>query len=616
MTKRAVTCADDRDLGMRDLAIAGLIALGALALYVATLCPTIFVEDSAEFSTAVATFGVPHPPGYPLYTLMGGLFTRALPIGDLGLRSNLFSAAAGAGAAGVLWILMRRLGADRIAALAATIAFAVGRTFWSQCLAAEVHALNALLLALALLASFEAARAPAARTFVAAGLAIGLAIGHRNVNVLFLAPLFVVLARAVRASGRRLPLLACAVGALAASALIYAYLPLAARRNPALSMGAPVTLARFLDVVTAQAYVRHLGAGTFGTDLGRLGRFALGLPVELGVALVAAPVGFVLWRRRGERAQLGVVAWMAGACVLFAALYNVIDVDSYLIPAYLALAVAAGVGFSTWHGRARVVLPIVALAGVAAAWTSVSLRGTTIVRDYARQLIGAAPAGAIVLSFGDTETHVLTYEQAVEHARADVIVVSANEIAGWYVEQLARRHPDVAWPPTAEADEWLPALIGGARAARPICLTQPVPLGPESMRLVPVGLLYCLAPALTPRDLQRSVDLWRAAITPTDAERALPEVHVQMIAFAFAQARFALAAALAEIGDVEEAQAQLRAVVAAKPDVSERAIVQAMQTIGREGHHDLSLGRRAELALQLGPRDPRFLTLLRPSGTR
>jgi hypothetical protein len=600
---------DDIAFTRRDLAIAGLIALGALALYVATLCPTIFVEDSAEFSTAVATFGVPHPPGYPLYTLTGGLFTRALPIGDFGFRSNLFSAVAGAGAAGVLWILMRRLAADRLAALAATIAFAVGHTFWSQCLAAEVHALNALLLALALLASVEAARAPAARTFVAAGLAIGLAIGHRNVNLLFLLPLFVVLARAARL---RLALLVCAAVALAASALVYAYLPLAARRDPALAMGAPVTLARFLDVVTAQAYVRHLGTGPLGADLGRLGRFALGLPVELGIALVAAPVGFVVWRRSGERAHFLVAAWMAATCVLFAAFYNVIDVGSYLIPAYLALAVAAAVGFSAWRGRARVLLPVLALAGVAAGWTSVSLRGTTIARDYARQMIGAAPPGAIVLSFGDTETHVLTYEQAVEHARADVIVVSVNEIAAWYVEQLARRHPDVAWPPAAEAAEWLPALIGGDRAARPICLTQPVKLGPESSRLVPVGLLYCLAPALTPRDLQRSVDLWRTAIAPTDAERALLDVHVQMIAFAFAQARFALGAALAEIGDLSEAQSQLRAVVAAKPDVSERAIVQAMRTIGREGHHDLSLGRRAALALQLGPRDPRFLTLLRP----
>jgi hypothetical protein len=36
-----------------------------------------------------------------------------------------------------------------------------------------------------------------------------------------------------------------------------------------------------------------------------------------------------------------------------------------------------------------------------------------------------------------------------------------------------------------------------------------------------------------------------------------------------------------------------------------------MKTIGRVGHRDSSLGRRAELAVQLGPRDPRFLTLLR-----
>ncbi|HEY2729105.1 MAG TPA: DUF2723 domain-containing protein [Polyangia bacterium] len=594
-----------------DLAIGGVVGVGALLLYAVTLCPTIYVEDSAEFSTAAAIFGIPHPPGYPLYSLLAGLFVRVLPVGDVGFRSNMFSAVCGAGTVAALWILLRRLGASRLAALAATLCFGLGTTFWSQCLAAEVHALNGLLIAITLLCVFGAARAPVARKFALAGLMIGLTIGHRNLNLLLLAPLFFVLVRASRNTERRLHLLGCAAAAMAVSALIYVYLPLAARRDPALDMGAPVTLSRFYDVISTHTYFRHLGAASVATDARRFLGFAVGLPSNLGIALIAAPFGFVAWWQHGDLVRLATIAWMVVSSFVFAAFYNVVDVESYLIPAYLALAIAAGVGFDAWHGKWRVVLPIAALLGIPMVFSSVNLRHTSIARDYGRQLLESGPPQAIIVSFGDTETHVLTYEQAVDHRRPDIIVVSASEIDEWYVEQLSHRHPEVAWPAASPAEGWLAELAGSLHASRPICLTQPVNLGLGASRLVPTGLLFCLAPRIDERALDRSVVFWRTAVTPSAAELQHPEVHVQMIDFAFALSRFMFAEALSEAGNVTEACVQLRAVVAASPDVSEGAIVASMKTIGREHHQDLALGQRAEQALRLDPHDPRFLTLLR-----
>ncbi|MBW2474999.1 MAG: DUF2723 domain-containing protein, partial [Deltaproteobacteria bacterium] len=42
--------------------------------------------------------GVPHPPGYPTYTLLGWLFTR-LPFGSIAWRVNLLSSVSTAAAA-------------------------------------------------------------------------------------------------------------------------------------------------------------------------------------------------------------------------------------------------------------------------------------------------------------------------------------------------------------------------------------------------------------------------------------------------------------------------------------------------------------------------------------
>jgi hypothetical protein len=600
----------------RDLVIGALLSLAIFALYVITLCPTVYVEDSAEFATAAAVFGVPHPPGYPLYTLLAGVFARLVPIGGVALRCNLFSAVCGAGTAGTVWLLLRWAAVGRLAAFAATVCFAAGRSFWSQALAAEVHTLNGWLLALTLLCGWQALRAPSRVTFALAALTLGLAIGHRNLNLIFVAPLAVVLVRASGKTDKRFPLLLAAGAGLLASALVYLYLPLAARRDPPIAMGAPVTLGRFWSVISARTYVRHLGTGALATDVGRCWAFLRGLPANLGVAVLAVPSGIALLRRRKDPTTFWVVAWMAASCVVFAVFYNVLDVASYFIPAYLALAIAAGLGLQSWSDRwPRLTGPlaVASLAGVFLGFSSVNLRGTTLAGDFGRQLLESSPPRAVVISFSDTETHTLAYAQAVERRRPDVIVVSANEIDDWYVEQLARRHPDVRWPTLGPSVPWLTALYSNVQGddGRPFCLTKPITFGVPGVRPVPTGLLHCLAPGLTESALNPSLAFWRSAVTPSAAEQQHGDVHLQMIHFDFALARFALAGALAEMGNIDEARAQLRAVVAARPDAAEEAIVEAMKTIGREGHSAVGLQSRAEQALQLDGHDPHLLSLLR-----
>jgi hypothetical protein len=64
-------------------------AVGALALVVYALgaCPTIYVGDSGELVAAVDTLGIPHPSGYPLYVLLGKLWTPLLPVGSVAHRT-------------------------------------------------------------------------------------------------------------------------------------------------------------------------------------------------------------------------------------------------------------------------------------------------------------------------------------------------------------------------------------------------------------------------------------------------------------------------------------------------------------------------------------------------
>ena len=98
-----------------DYGIALVAALATLWLYLQTLSPTITGEDSGEFITAAYTLGIPHPPGYPLYCLIGHLFTK-LPWGEVAWRVNLMSACFGAGAVFVVALIVAYLTRNRVAA--------------------------------------------------------------------------------------------------------------------------------------------------------------------------------------------------------------------------------------------------------------------------------------------------------------------------------------------------------------------------------------------------------------------------------------------------------------------------------------------------------------------
>jgi len=48
----------------------------SFAVYFYTLAPTVTLEDSGELATASAYLGVPHPPGYPIWTIITWIFTK------------------------------------------------------------------------------------------------------------------------------------------------------------------------------------------------------------------------------------------------------------------------------------------------------------------------------------------------------------------------------------------------------------------------------------------------------------------------------------------------------------------------------------------------------------
>lgn len=64
--------------------------LPSFSVYITTLTPAVYWEDSAEFSATTYLLAISYQPGYPLYHIIGKLFTYP-PVGSVAFRLNLFS---------------------------------------------------------------------------------------------------------------------------------------------------------------------------------------------------------------------------------------------------------------------------------------------------------------------------------------------------------------------------------------------------------------------------------------------------------------------------------------------------------------------------------------------
>ena len=77
-------------------------------VYLLTLAPELTLEDSGELVTGAFYAGIPHPPGYPVWSIYSWLWTTLLPIGNMAWRVSVGQAFSGAMACGLLALMVSR----------------------------------------------------------------------------------------------------------------------------------------------------------------------------------------------------------------------------------------------------------------------------------------------------------------------------------------------------------------------------------------------------------------------------------------------------------------------------------------------------------------------------
>jgi len=174
----------------------------ALATYLLTVQPTVPFLDCGEFTAAAALQQVPHPPGAPLFLMIGKLF-HLLPFGDPGWRVNLVSVFSSAITVGLLYLITVKViknfhtsPIDTIgeaiavygAGLVSALAYTYSDSFWFNAVESEVYALSTMFAALVVYLTMrwneEADKPGHERYLLLIAYLIGLSTGVQLLSIL------------------------------------------------------------------------------------------------------------------------------------------------------------------------------------------------------------------------------------------------------------------------------------------------------------------------------------------------------------------------------------------------------------------------------------------------
>jgi hypothetical protein len=126
-----------------------LIIAALLPVYLLTVSHAVGRADSFEFQVVAPQLGIAHPTGYPLFLLLGKLFTY-LPISTVAWRLNFAATLYGLVALSLLFVTACWLLKRPLPALLGVTLIGLAPTFWRESIEAEVYTLHAIFVAAAL----------------------------------------------------------------------------------------------------------------------------------------------------------------------------------------------------------------------------------------------------------------------------------------------------------------------------------------------------------------------------------------------------------------------------------------------------------------------------------
>jgi hypothetical protein len=484
-----------------------LLAAASLALYVATLAPTVTWGDDVTLQLRAIEGRLQASAGsHPLWVIVAHLFTR-VPTGELAFRVNLVSAIFAATTIGILYLVLRSLRISRWASILAAIAFAVSHTFWAHAVRTEVYTLMLTTVALLLLMTLRWYQIGKRRYLVLMGISLGLSLTTHLLAMLYLpalAWLIISQRRRLRGGGFFLLVISTLIALLPLCVLLWVD-----AQRAHMGFGALVRWAIFtFDGYDFSGDMMRFSFASLPSDAAQWLLF-LGYQFA-GPAILLGFAGAWMSRKYLSRELATFVLLLYIGSTAFAFSYQVGDRYVFYLPSYLIFSIWVALGVQyilrVWNQQQRalfdffllvllIIVPVVTYRSMpdVIAWFGVfqshdvrrvpgpnsrywllwpSKANYFDARNYASAALGRAPVNALLLA-DPVLASPMQYLQRVEGIRSDVSI----RFCCWDLEQTLASETE---RPIALADIW-PTIYPVERFSR-------------EYEIVPESPIYLLVP--------------------------------------------------------------------------------------------------------------------------
>ncbi len=423
----------------RDYIICCGIFFITLLVYISTLAPTVYFGDSGELTAAAYNLGIAHPPGYPLYLLLGKLFMLVIPIGDMAMRMNLLSAFFASLAAVLIYLINRVLTHGRLISVLVSLTAAFAFTFWSQAVVAEVYTLAALFFCTLIFLTLLWLKTRKQHWLLLLALTAGLALTHHVIIAVFYPVFFIFILLNKPRLIRDWKLIAETACLFLLPLLLYLYLPIRSALDPLNDWGSPETFSAMMDHITAKQF-----GGLFlkhGLDgvLFQLNIFIDALLKQFPfILLILAAVGIMVGFKRERKIVLFLLALLV-VNISYSLAYYITDIEPHFINIFLLLALFLGMALDYLFGQIKKVkkvqvhwlgvgiLIIIALLPLGFNRTKCDQSDNYLARNYGLNMLNSLEENGILFIDGEAELFIAAYLKIVEGLRPDVEVYDARQ---------------------------------------------------------------------------------------------------------------------------------------------------------------------------------------------
>ncbi len=566
------------------------MAAASLLLFLAFQAKAIFGGDSGDLVAAAATMGVPHPPGYALYTGFGWILTK-IPLQTVAWRVGLLSSVPHAFTIGLVFAIVVMLTGSMWAGLLSGFLLAGNYVFFLYSVTPEVFGLFDFFVISLTTTIFLWIRTHRMMWVYAAAFILGLSLTHQQV-ILFLVPACAyLLIQDKKFRHMRLSSYTVKLGAwLLAGLLPYLYVVYAGQGSSMINWDRPGDIAGFIRLITRADYGTFVSSNAFGSLF-----IQRALQVQAYVqfvfldftwiGLLLAAIGWwYLWKKARETAYFFLIALVCVGPAFFAyasfpliSRFTLGTYERFLLPSYLFLSILFGVGAyamleyaqsfrpQLWKKFGSVILIcayVVFLFFPASqmfvtSWRFYGLPADRTMENLGRDVLSSAPSGSLILLDRDTPLFSALYMRYALHMRPDTIVLHASRLQSKdYFVTIQKNFPGFNLPIFEGEKDPMAAIVRETYGKRPIFATSAFPVG-AGYSWVPYGLLYELVrDDTTPRIADvyaQNILLWSSLHNPESGLLSrYPHLMLTDVNDVYGGAHNALGAALLRAGKFDE----------------------------------------------------------------